>query len=132
MRKLGMQNLTAIRTPFATAQRGITLTGVIAWGAGLAMAALLTMAVIPEYIQYGTIKRIVASVAQESGSAAVADIRNNFNKRAGIDNVTRITGKDLDIAKSGEKVSISFAYAAQIPLVANISLVIDFEGSASN
>jgi hypothetical protein len=74
----------------------------------------------------------VTQVAHDSGGASVADIQTNFSRRASIDNVSRITGKDLDIAKNGEKVRIAFAYSAQIPLVANISLVIDFEGSASN
>lgn len=114
------------------AQRGISLTGILAWGAALGVAALLTMKVIPEYLEYNAIKRVVTSVARESGGASVADIQANFNKKASIDNISRIRGKDLDIAKSGEKVSIGFSYAAQIPLVANISLVIDFEGSASN
>lgn len=114
------------------AQRGITLTGVVGWGIALGLGALLTMKVIPEYLEYNSIKRVVTVVARESGGASVSDIQANFNKRAGIDNITRISGKDLDIAKSGEKVSIGFAYAAQIPLVANLSLVIDFEGSASN
>ena len=117
---------------FSRRQRGISIMGVLAWGAALGFIALLTMKIIPEYLEYSSIKRIVTAVVHESGGASVADIQANFNKRAGVDNITRISGKDLDIAKSGEKVSIGFNYAAPIPLVANISLVIDFEGSASN
>ena len=106
--------------------------GIMAWGVMLGLVALLTMKVGPEYLQYNAIKRIVTTLAHDAGGSSVADIQTGFNKRAEIDNVTRISGKDLDIAKNGDKVSIGFAYAAQIPLVANISLLIEFEGSASN
>lgn len=114
-------------------QRGISLGGLLMACVLLGVVAMLGMKVTPDVLEYFAIQKIIKSMAQEPGlkEAGVAEIRKNFDKRAPIDRVESIKGVDLDISKEGEQVVIAFAYPKKIPLFANISLLIDFEGSST-
>jgi hypothetical protein len=114
-------------------QRGITLLGLLLIGFVLVIATVLVMKVLPEYLEYYAIIKDVKAVAGDPGlkGATVADIRLAYAKRANIDQISSVTHQDIDITKDAGQLVISFAYAKKIPLVANVSLVIDFQGSSS-
>jgi hypothetical protein len=114
-------------------QRGITLLGLLLIGFVLVIVAVVGMKVVPDYIEYYSILKNVKAVAGDPGlkSGSVSDIRLAYAKRANIDQISSVTHQDIDITKEAGQVVISFAYAKKIPLVANISLVIDFEGSSA-
>lgn len=112
-------------------QRGVSLGGLLVGCFILALVALLGMKVAPEYMEYGTIKKITQAIVQDAAmrSASLGEVKNSFTKRAEIDMVTVITAEDLDITKENDNLVISFAYSKKVPLFANISLLIDFAGS---
>jgi hypothetical protein len=60
-----------------------------------------------------------------------ARTRQAFGKYAEIEHIKTLTPADLDIFKEDNQVVIAFAYEKRIPLVANVSLLIDFRGSSS-
>lgn len=113
-------------------QRGLSLSGLMLWGFVIALIAMLTMKVLPEIIEYYTIVKISKAVVKDPASKtwSVSEIKNSFSRRAEVDNVKRLKADDLDILKDGDKLEISFAYTAQIPLFDHVSLTIDFEGGA--
>jgi amino acid transporter len=114
-------------------QRGITLLGLLLIGFVLVLGTVIFMKLLPEYLEYYAIKKDVKAVASDPGlkAATVADIRLAYAKRANIDQITAVTHQDIDITKDAGNLVISFAYSRKVPLVANISLVIDFEGSSA-
>ncbi len=114
-------------------QQGITLTGVMVAGLLIALVAIAGMRILPDVIEYYSILKDVKAVVNDPGSrgATVTEIMKSFDKRAQIDEITSIKGKDLDISKEGGEIVIAFAYTKKIPLVAKVSLVIDFEGSTA-
>lgn len=112
-------------------QRGVSLSGLLVWGAVIAAVALLGIRVAPEVIDYYKIKKIVASTAANSSGKTVPEIRAIFGKYADVDHVETITAADLDISKEGNQVVIAFEYEKRIPLFLNVSLLIDFQGSSS-
>ncbi len=57
------------------------------------------------------------------------EIQAAFDRHATIDDITSINAKDLDITKEGDQIVISYAYQKKIPIVDNVSLVIDFAGT---
>ena len=95
-------------------------------------AALIGMRVTPAYLEYFAIKKAVSGMAQsgELSGQSVADVRRAFDKRAAVDDISSINSTDLEIAKEGGDVVLSFAYEKRIPLFYNISLLIDFAGSS--
>lgn len=112
-------------------QRGVALSGLLLWSFVIILVAVLGMKIIPSAIQYyKTKKDIKAVIAQVTPDSTVADIRKAYDKFADID-VLEMPSSQLDISKENGRVVISFAYEKRIPLFANISLVIDYEGSTA-
>lgn len=107
-------------------QRGISLFGLIFFGAALAFIGIVAAQVIPPVNEYLSIKKHINTV--KSQGATVQDIRNKFDSTAHIQDIKTLSGKDLDITKENDKVKISFAYNKEIPLMGPVSLLIKFTG----
>ncbi len=97
----------------------------------LAVLALLGMKVVPEYLEYFQIIKTLKAVSNDpNAKTSVSEVRKGFERRANIDNITAITATDLDVSKDGGDLLISFAYERRVPLFANVSLLLDFQGSS--
>ncbi len=113
-------------------QRGLSLVGLIFFGALLFFVALIGMKVTPAYIEYFNIQKHLNELARQSdGSTAPKEIMGNFDKRASIDDITAIQGRDLEITKNSDSVDIRAAYSKKIPLFGHASLVLDFDMASS-
>lgn len=113
----------------AARQRGLSLVGLIVLGVILVFGALLVMKVFPTVIEYIAIQRAVVK-ARNDGSDP-ASIRAAFERSAAIDDITSITGKDLQVARrpNGDY-AVSFAYEKRIPLMGPAWLLLDYRGEA--
>ena len=112
-------------------QRGIALSGLLFWSVILVLGAVLGMQVTPTVIEYYKILNgAKAVVAKASPESTVAELRASFDKFADIDMI-KFPSNQLDISKDKGRIVIEFAYEKRIPLVANVSLVIDYKGSTA-
>ena len=113
-------------------QRGIALGQLVVWGFLLAVVAIMGMKTVPSVIEYYTIKKNIQALAGQAGQdTTVQELRAGFVRYMEIDAITSINHNDLDIYKDGGRVVIAFAYEKKIPLFGPVSVVIDYEGSAS-
>ena len=114
-------------------QRGVTLVSLIFVMGLIIMVAVLGIKVFPDVQEYWAAVKAAKATALDPGTrgASVADIRRAFDKRRAIDNISAVTGADLDISKEGNDIVIAFAYTKKIPLSGPVSLTIDFEGSSA-
>ncbi|MDR1996369.1 DUF4845 domain-containing protein [Azonexus sp.] len=111
-------------------QRGVALSGLIFWGIIIAIVAVLGIKVVPTTIEFFKIKQSAQGALNKVGAdATVADVRAAFDRFAEID-MLDFSSKDLEISKEGGRIVIDFAYEKRIPLFANVSLLIDYKGSA--
>lgn len=111
-------------------QRGVALSGLIFWGIVVALVAVLGMKVVPTTIEYYKIKKSAEGTLNKVGpDSTVADVRNAFDRFAEID-MLEFSSKDLEISKENGKIVIEFAYEKRIPLFANVSLLIEYQGVA--
>jgi hypothetical protein len=117
-----MRMLSTART-----QRGLSLVGLVF--VGLIVVALLALGfrIVPAVVEYIAIERAVQKIKNEA--TTVRDIQAAFDRHATIDDITAITSRDLDITKEGDRIVISYAYQKKIPVLDNVSLVIDFAGT---
>ena len=108
-------------------QRGLSIIGLIF--IGLIVVGLLAIGfkAVPAVIEYIAIERALQKIKNEG--TTVREIQVAFERHATIDDITSISSRDLDITKEGDQVVISYAYQKKIPLVENVSLVIDFAGT---
>jgi hypothetical protein len=108
-----------------TKQLGVSLMGLLMAGVIIIAVLLLGMKMAPSYIEFFAIKKAVNAIAS-SGPGSVADVRKAFDQRATVDDISTVTGKDLEITKDGGSTVIRAAYRKEIPVVANIGIYIDF------
>jgi predicted lipid-binding transport protein (Tim44 family) len=110
-------------------QRGVSLSGLIIILIILSIIAVLAMKVVPTIMEYQAIKNAVAA-AQASGST-VREIQASFDRRAQVDYITSISGRDLEITREGNHLEVAFAYEKRIPLFGPVSLVINYADATS-
>ena len=111
----------------AKRQNGLSLVGLIL--VGILVVALLALGfrIVPAVVEYIAIERAVQKIRNEGNT--VGEIRAAFDRHATIDDITSINSRDLDITKEGDRIVVSYAYAKKVPILDNVSLVIDFSGT---
>lgn len=108
-------------------QRGLTFFGLLFVGIFLAFAGVTLAQVVPTYVEYMAVQKAAKKAAE---GTTVAEVRTIFDKAAQIDDITTISGKDLQISKQGNTVVVSFDYAREIHLVGPAYLVMKYSGSS--
>jgi len=119
-----------VRKQFSiNAERGVSLSGLIGALVVIGVVAVFAMKVVPSYVEHSSIKTAIAKAKAEGGS--VGEMQRIFDKAAEINNISSVSGRDLVIGKENGQTEISYAYEKRVPLVGNVSLVIDFAGSTA-
>lgn len=110
-------------------QTGLSLIGVLIVGAILGFLFLIGMRTVPVVTEYMAVKRIMNAIIESNPSPEVpiTQLRADFDKRAYIDEVKHVSGRDLVIIKRGNKFEMSVSYARKVPIAANVSLLIEFD-----
>ena len=108
------------------AQTGITLIGLLFWGALLAAVFIIGIQAVPAVQESLSVQRVVDKVAR--GEDSVDAIRIAFDRDAGVEYITSISGRDLTITKVDGRVVVSYAYNKEIHLVGPAYLEFKFAG----
>jgi hypothetical protein len=124
--------MTVIEGTAMKKQYGVTLLGLVVACFIVVFVAIGGLKIAPAYIEYYNVKKAIVGVAQTTSRGTVGDVRQAFNRRAAIDDIDVIAGKDLEVTKEGNDLVISFSYTKRIPLFSNISVVIDFAASSNS
>jgi hypothetical protein len=113
-------------------QRGLTMTGFLFTAFVLVMIAMLAMKLVPAYIEFFAVKRILATMGQEANlkNMGNADIRKDFTRRAGADFISAVGADDLSIEQTADAKLVTARYEFRTKLMGNVSLVVDFEASS--
>lgn len=111
----------------AARQRGLSIIGLIFVCGVLAVVGLVAAQAFPTYVEYQAVQKAVEK-AKVGGNPA--EVRQIFDKAAQVDDIKSITGKDLDVAKIGDKVKVRFAYNKEIHLTGPAYLLIKYAGES--
>jgi len=118
------------RLPAGTAQRGVTMVGLLFWAIVVAFGALLALKVFPSVNEYLTIRRSVDKIMQ-SPPDNVPAIRQAFERQKAVEySITSIDGNDLDIDMTSGHPVVHFAYDKEIELFGPVYLLIKYRGGA--
>ena len=112
-------------------QKGITLGGMIIVCALLFFFVLVGIKLIPSYIEYFKIQNHLRELMRspELRDTTPQAIRSAFDRRAVIDDITVITGKDIEITGTPPNLVLSVSWPSRVPMFGNISACIDFQVS---
>ena len=113
--------------PNLHAQRGLSLTGLMALLAIFGMVALMAAKVFPTFLEYRSSR--VGIIAAKATNGTVKQMQDAFDRTADINAIAAITGKDLMFAKDTGETEVSFSYDKEIPLFTNVKLVIHYEAT---
>lgn len=108
-------------------QGGISFIGLLFVVGVLACAGIIGAEAFPTVVEY----QAITKAAQKASSGnTVPEVRQIFDKAADIDNITSISGKDLDISKDGDRVVVKFAYTREIHLFGPAYLLLKYAGQS--
>jgi len=118
--------------PMKTQQRGLSMIGFLFVAFVLVMMAMLAMKLVPAYIEFFSVKKILAAMGQDSDlkSKSNGELRSDFMKRANVSYVTVVKPDDLTITRPGGVPVITAEYAFRTSIVGNVSMVVDFSASS--
>ncbi len=108
-------------------QQGMTLISLVIGGGLLVFVSIIVMKMVPSYIEYFDVKKVLQAMRQDPAVSSMppAEIRAAFDKRADIDNIKSVSGRDLTLNND----SISADWEAKSYLMGNVSVVMEFHAS---
>ncbi len=112
-------------------QQGLSLVGFIFLAGIVGFVLFTSFRCVPAWTEYFSLKKVLQQTANEFGvEAAPPVIRNAYEKRSQIDDLP-VRGTDLEIRKENGRIVLSVSYARRVPVAGNMSLLFDFEASAT-
>ena len=114
-------------------QVGVTLSGFIMVAVVVIFALLLAFKIGPPYLEFYSIQKQFKAISNDpvARTGNRRDIEGAFAARQTIEAITSIGPGDLVISKEGNDVVISAEYSVKVPLVGNLSAVMDFAPSSA-
>ena len=108
-------------------QHGLSALGLIFVMFVLGMSALLVFKLFPAYTEYFMIQKTFKNLTVNPGLQDGKEVKNAFRSNAIVNNITGIDENDIEITNT----SISARYSVRVPLFGNVSLVLEFNPSAT-
>jgi Domain of unknown function (DUF4845) len=112
-------------------QHGLSLIGFIFLAVIVAFVMFTAFRCVPAWTEYLSLKKVLQATANEfSVDAQAPSIRSSFDRRAYIDDLP-VKGSDIEIRKDSGRIGLAVAYQRKVPIAGNMSLLFDFEASAT-
>ena len=112
-------------------QRGLSMIGFLFVAAVVLVVAMVSFRMIPAYIEYYTIQRALEGALADSNDLSVATIRRAMDRRLAADYADAVAAKDVEVTKTGNAITASVSWQKQLHMVGNVSLLLEFDASAT-
>ncbi len=113
-------------------QQGITFLGWIVLLIPMAIVIYTGIRLVPIYLNYTKVERVFNQVKEEyEGQSSVSQktLRASLARRFNVEYVEKPDYKEVVIRKDSEGWVIEAAYDDLVPLVSNVSILVEFENS---
>ncbi|MDP3878046.1 MAG: DUF4845 domain-containing protein [Methylobacter sp.] len=109
-------------------QQGLTLISILLILGLIGFFVLLTLKVVPIYLDHGKVQSALAALEETPNLASKGEfeIRDSLNKRFSINYVYDVTQDDIKITKRGNYVKVEIEYETVVKLAGNLSLLAEF------
>ena len=112
-------------------QHGLSMIGFLFVAAVIVVVAIVGFRMVPSYVEYFTIQSAVQKALRDAPDPTAAVVKKSFEKYIAADYIDSVTAADLNVVKEGNVVTASVAWQKQLHMVGNVSLLLDFDVSAS-
>ena len=120
-----MQERTQVR------QRGISMIGFLFVAAVVVVVTLVGFRMIPAYIEWYTIQKALEASIADTNDPTLANVRRSMERKLNADYADAVRAKDVEVVKNGNTVTAQVSWQKILPMVGNVSILIDFNASAS-
>jgi hypothetical protein len=108
-------------------QAGVSFFGLIFVLAVLASVGVLGAQAFPTFMEY---QAVLKAIEKAKTGSSPQEVRTIFDRAAQIDDIKSISGKDLEIARDGDKNLVKFAYTKEIHMFGPAFLLLKYAGQA--
>ena len=113
-------------------QRGLTMTGFLFTAIVAVAVVMVGFRMVPPYIEYFTVKKIMAKTLEDSKQGfTLYQFRRDFDLKASADYIDSVQGSDIQVMKDGNALVATASWTRTLHLVGNVSLLLEFEATAT-
>jgi len=113
-------------------QHGLTIMGFLLVAAVVIIFVVVGARMVPAYIEYFSVqKALEKSLNDVRDPTAANDLRKSFDRYLATDYIQSVRASDVEVTKDQNVVTASVAWTRILPLIANVSLYLEFEAKAS-
>ena len=116
-----------MKYPLKSSQRGISFLGLVVMVALGVSLFIVGAKVVPTVIEH---QAALKAIEKAKAGNTVPEVRTIFDKAATIDDISSISGKDLDVQKVGDKVVVGYSYEREIHLAGPAYLTMKYKGQS--
>ncbi len=112
-------------------QQGMTFIGLVIVVAAIIFLAMIGMKMVPAYIEFFGVKKVLNHIASEPNfnDMGKKEIMTMFDKGANVGYISVVKGSDLVIEKNEQGNVVIVDYQVVKPIIANVSVQMDFHAS---
>ncbi len=109
-------------------QQGLTLISIIFILGLIGFFTLLTLKIVPIYLDHGKVKSALEALkaTPELATKSEFEIRDSLSKRFNINYVYDVKQENITIVRHGNYLKVSIDYETVVPLVGNLSALAEF------
>ena len=93
--------------------------------------ALVAFRVGPSYIEYFTVQKALDQTMLDVQTPTAAEIRRSLERRISADYVDSVRASDVTVTKEGNQIVARLEWQKILHMVANASILLEFEASAT-
>ena len=108
-------------------QRGATMLGILVIVAIIGFAMYGGVRLFPMYMEYMAVARALDQTAKEGAGSTMDQLRSSLARRWTVEDIKTIDWQEIEIKRAGQGYTLRAWYRAEVPFVANVSLVADFD-----
>ena len=113
-------------------QSGLSMIGFLFVVIVVLVVVVVGFRVMPAYIEYFSVQKALNQTLYEARDLNdSADVRKGFQRKADAGYIESVTGRDIEITRDGNAFVATIEWTRKLPLVANVSLLVEFEAKAS-
>lgn len=112
-------------------QRGLSMLGFLFVAAVVIVVALVGFRMVPAYIEYYSVQKALEGAMADTNDLNLNAVRRAVDRRLGADYIDSVRGSDVQLTKTGNTYTAELTWEKRLPLVYNVSLVLDFNAAAS-
>jgi Tfp pilus assembly major pilin PilA len=112
-------------------QRGLSMIGFLFVAGVLVVVALVGFRVLPAYIEYFSVKKVLEATLRDEPSTVPADLRKALARRISAEYIDSVYDRDLVVTREGNQLVASLSWQKILPMIGNASILLEFEATAT-